>query len=147
MMALCARRETCSYDVRQKLRRLELSHDEVEEIVHRLQKNQFIDDQRYARAYIREKLEINRWGRTKISYMLRSKGISSETISRLLAESKPENYEDNLDELLRKKLKQLPAGEDRYKSRAKLIRFAASRGFEADLIFERVNQLINESDD
>ena len=142
MMASCARRETCTHDARQKLMKMDVPIVDVENILTELKKGRFIDDERFPRAFVREKLEIYHWGQQKIRYALRMKEITDELISRILHESDTVSYQEMLDDLLKKKLRQISPEEDPYKMKARLIRFAASRGFEADLIYQRVDKLL-----
>ncbi len=74
---LCSRQEYSAYDIRKKLVNWELSEEEVEQAMSRLISEKFIDDSRYAGYYVRDKFQFNGWGRIKIRYQLRGKGVSS----------------------------------------------------------------------
>ena len=118
-------------DIRQKMARWDLPEGAEDRIVHRLLNERYIDEQRYACAFVRSKFRFNRWGRDKIVRGLRLKGISDDNISLALEELKPDEAVATLKELLRAKARNLKY-KDHYDRYAKLIRFALSRGFSMD---------------
>lgn len=128
---LCAKAEYCVSDIRQKMARWDLPEGAEDRIVHRLLDERYIDEQRYACAFVRSKFRFNRWGRDKIVRGLRQKGISDDNISLALEELKPDEAVATLKELLRAKARNLKY-KDHYDRYAKLIRFALSRGFSMD---------------
>lgn len=147
IMNLCARAEKCSWDVREKLKKWELTGDQINEIVQKLYDQKFVDDTRYAKAYVKDKSQFNYWGKTKIRYHLQAKRISTEVISDALDEIDEESYHEQLEYLLRKKIRSLIPIEDSYQAKAKLVRFSASRGFEPSLIYSVVDRLLKEITD
>ena len=78
--ALCSRQEQCTGHIRDKLREWNVDDDDAERIIKKLQEENFLDDHRYATFFVKDKFRFNRWGKIKISHMLRQKGISGETI-------------------------------------------------------------------
>lgn len=147
MMDVCSRTEKCTRDVRDKLRKWELPESQITTIIEQLKEQKFIDDDRYAKAFVRDKSKFNRWGKTKIRYHLQAKGISAEVIAIALKEIKEDKYQEQLEQILRNKIRGMLPIEDLYKAKAKLIRFAASRGFEAGLIYAAVDKLLKEISD
>lgn len=147
MMDVCSRSEKCTRDVRDKLRRWELTESQITTIILQLTEQKFIDDNRYAGAFVRDKSQFNRWGKTKIRYHLQVKGISVEAIAIALTEIKEDKYHEQLEHILRNKIRGMVPIEDHYKAKAKLVRFAASRGFEAGLIYAAVDKLLKEISD
>jgi len=147
MMDACSRAEKCSRDVRDKLRKWELPESEIVAIIEKLREQKFIDDDRYARAFVRDKSQFNRWGKTKIRYHLQAKGISPESIAVALTEIKEDKYQEQLEHILRNKIRGMMPIQDHYQAKAKLVRFAASRGFEAELIYAVVDKLLKEISD
>lgn len=131
----CSKKECCSTDVEAKLRRWELSDEDVAEIMAFLVKHHFLDDARFAEAYARDKFRFNRWGKLKIAQMLRRKQMSDSIIKQALAVLPEEDTDATCLALLRQKNKSIK-DEDSYKRRVKLIRFALSRGFD----YETVNR-------
>jgi len=80
MARLCSRKECCVWDVRQKLKRMSVSEEAAGAIIDRLKKGRYIDEARYTRNYIHDKLTFNKWGRMKIVLSLRQKQIPAEVI-------------------------------------------------------------------
>ena len=136
----CSRQERCSYDVIKKLERWELDPKDINEIMQFLYEYKFIDDTRYTEAYIQDKLNINHWGKQKITMMLKRKQISSLIINQSFDTINPTNFQEKCIELLNNKNKTLNE-QDPYKRKAKLIRFALSRGFEYDIIQLSLSQI------
>ena len=146
LAALCARCEQAEGDVRKKLREWMVSPTDADVIIERLKQERYLDNKRYARAYCRDKLRFNGWGRIKISYMLKGKGIEQEFIDAALDEIDEEQYLATLDEALAAKAKTL-SGKSKEQMRASLLRFAASRGFEGNIIYRAVSQVISGCDE
>lgn len=129
---LCASSEQCTADLLRRLSRWGVSGDDSERIISRLRELRFVDDSRFARAYVRDKYRFARWGRMRIIMGLRAANISRDTIDDALAEIDEEEYEAILTALLRAKARSARLT-DSYADRSKLFRFAASRGFESSL--------------
>ena len=114
------------------MQRLEVSEELADGVLQHLQKEQFIDEKRYAHAFVRDKFRYNRWGRVRIQQELRMKGVPQLFINEALEEiSEDESYETLLS-LLQKKLPSVK-GKNGYEIKMKLMRFAMSRGFNADM--------------
>ncbi len=139
--ALCARSEHCESDIRTKLRQWQVDGGEVDGIVARLKQEAFIDDERYARALVHDKFLYNGWGRVKLAATLRQKGIAADVVAAALEQIDSDAYQSTLMRLLRGKWREVAGREPRL-ARAALLRFAASRGFEADMCYDAVEQLI-----
>lgn len=133
LTAQCSRREYCLHDIRQKLRRWEVPEEEWDKIIRFLVDERYVDEERYARSFIRSKKEYNRWGEYKIRQGLRVKGISEDVYAPLLKEFEGDDYEETLRQLLQRKAPTVKANND-YERNQKLIRFALQRGFSYDLI-------------
>lgn len=146
LATLCARCEQAEEDLRKKLHDWGLSASDANAVIARLKQEQYLDNERYAHAYCRDKLRFNGWGRIKINYMLRGKGIEQEYIDAALAEIDEEQYVSILDDALASKAKTLQ-GKSPDQLRASLLRFAASRGFEPSIIFAAVSRIISLSDE
>lgn len=136
---LCARAEVSTGEALEKLRRWGVTGHRAEQVVQSLVDSRFIDDGRFARAFVRDRYLYSRWGRLKISQALRLKRVDREYIDEALDEEIDQQvYEANLVALLRAKLRQLPDSDDEYAICGKLMRFAAGRGFEPSLIMRVV---------
>lgn len=147
IMNTCARAEKCSWDIKDKLRRWDLSELQIDSIIQQLKEQKFIDDDRYAKAYAKDKNQFNTWGKTKIRYHLQVKRIPSESIAEALKEINEEVYHDQLEQLLRNRIRSIIPIEDNYLAKAKLVRFAASKGYEPELVYSTVDKLLTEFSD
>ena len=74
MEMLCSRKEYCVFEINEKLKKFDISHSEKEAIIKTLENNNFIDELRYAKAYVNDKFKFNKWGRIKIRYIRGDKG-------------------------------------------------------------------------
>ena len=130
---LCARAERCEHELREKMRAWRIDSRDIEAIINSLTTRRFLDDSRFARAFVRDKYRFARWGRRKIAMALKQKRIDSDTIDEALEEINQDEY----TAVLRTLLKAKAAHMDRplsYDDRVKLFRFAVARGFETQLI-------------
>ena len=133
LAALCAQAEHCQQEMRDKMRRWELDETIQNRIVARLIKERYIDDERYARAFVKDKIRYNKWGRRKVQQALWQKHIDSDIQVRVLDEIDEKEYLDVLRPLLKQKRKSIKAESD-YELNQKLVRFALGRGFGFDII-------------
>lgn len=136
----CSMKECSTSEIKRSLQRLAVPEDKQKEIIATLQKNQFIDDKRYTRSFVNDKLSLNKWGKSKIVFALMQKGIARQMIDEVLSELSADDLILELRPLLEKKAKTIHA-ESEYEKRNKLIRFAVGRGFELDDIFKIINQI------
>ena len=133
LAALCAQAEHCQQEMRDKMRRWELDETVQNRILARLVKERYIDDERYARAFVKDKIRHNKWGRRKVQQALWQKHIDSDVQQRVLDEIDEKEYLDVLRPLLKQKRKSIKAASD-YEQNQKLVRFALGRGFSFDII-------------
>lgn len=139
LQELCARSEQCTGEALERLRRMGLRGSVAHEIVQQLVDQRFIDDERYARAYVRDKHLFARWGRIKIRQALRLKQLEREDIDTAINEEiDPDAYVEQLAALMRSRLRGM-AGVPWAEAVPRLVRFAASRGFEPGLIMELIH--------
>ena len=133
LAALCAQAEHCEQEMRDKLKRWELDTAATDRIIARLQKERYIDDARYARAFVKDKIRYNKWGRRKVEQALWQKRIADDIRQQVLGEIDENEYLDVLRPLLKQKRRTTKAEND-YALNQKLVRFALGRGFTFDLI-------------
>ena len=138
LAALCAQGEHCQYEMTEKMRRWELSDEVQARIMQRLVGERYIDDERYARAFVKDKVRYNKWGRRKVEQALWQKHIDDDIRQRVLDEVDDEEYLNVLRPLLQQKRKTVKAASD-YERNQKLMRFALSRGFTFDIIRQCLN--------
>ena len=131
--ALCSSSEHCITDIREKLSRWGIGELDARTIVERLVQERFIDEERYAIAFAKDKFRFSGWGRIKIRYALQQKRIGNNDIVE-------EAYTTLLADLLEKKSRSIN-DEDVEVRRSKLLRFAASRGFETELVFRILKEI------
>ena len=143
---LCARAEYCQHDMLEKMRKWEVNSVDKAEIMEYLLREKYVDQERYARHFISDKLRFNKWGRRKVEQALYMKRIPESIYRPILDEQCDEDYEDILMPLLRNKLRTVK-GKNSYDIRNKIIRFALSRGFETDLVLKAVDKLQIGGDD
>ncbi len=132
----CSISEHSISEVNEKLQKWEVSDTEREKIINRLIKEDFINEKRYAEAFVKDKFRFNKWGKIKITYALKAKGIDNPTIANALNIIDEGEYEEMLASILKTKLTNLKYTYE-YKKQGKLFKFAQSRGFENNVI-ERV---------
>jgi regulatory protein len=132
MMAYCSRSEHCVFDVMEKLSAAAVSEDDANEIVQELIRLGYIDELRYARAFVHDKFRFNKWGKIKIAHVLRQKKVASNVIQEALDTIDDEAYNQVLMQLIESKKKTTKATATQ--QRAAVMRFALSRGFEYETI-------------
>lgn len=133
LAALCAQAEHCQQEMRDKMKRWEIDETVQNRIIARLVKERYIDDERYARAFVKDKIRYNKWGRRKVQQALWQKRIDDDIQHRVLDEIDEKEYLDVLRPLLKQKCKSTQADSD-YELNQKLVRFALGRGFTFDII-------------
>jgi len=138
LAALCAQAEHCQQEMRDKMRRWELDETVQNRIITRLVKERYIDDERYARAFVKDKIRYNKWGRRKVQQALWLKHIDSDIQQRVLDDIDEKEFLDVLRPLLKQKRKSIKAASD-YELNQKLVRFALGRGFGFNIIRQCLN--------
>lgn len=133
LASLCANAEHCQHEMLEKMRKWELTEAVQARVMARLVKERYVDDERYARAFVKDKIRYNKWGRRKVQQALWLKRIDDAIQQTVLDEISDEEYLKVLKPLLKQKTKSIKAESD-YERNQKLVRFALSRGFTFDII-------------
>lgn len=133
LAALCARSEHCQHDMTEKMRQWGIDDETQARIMQRLTSERYVDDERFARAFVSDKVRYNRWGRRKVEQALWAKHIDEHTAKAVLDEVDDEDYTAALAPLLKQKRRATRAASE-YELTMKLIKFALSRGFTMDII-------------
>lgn len=133
LASLCARREYCQHDMLEKMRQWELSEEDQAQVMQQLTEGRYVDDERFTRAFVNDKVRYGKWGRRKIEQALWVKRIDEGIVSNVLDEVDDEEYLAVLRPLVKQKLRTTRADSD-YELRMKVMKFALSRGFTMDLI-------------
>ena len=143
LMNLCVKAERSEFDVRRLLERWGSAAEERQRIVDTLVRERFVDDRRYAEAYVREKVRFSGWGRFKIRAALRAKRIDESIIEEALGQVDGASMREKLEHRLQMKMARTRA-RDEYDLRGKLLRYGAGLGFDTDMVLEVVEHLLAE---
>lgn len=137
----CAYQERCHKEVEQKLFDLKMIPAAKEHIILHLMQHNFLNEERYAKAFVRGKFTIKKWGRIKIINNLKFKNISAYNIKTALKEINEDDYYSTLKSIAEKK-EVLIKESNSFKKRNKLSTFLISKGYESSLVFDLVKTLI-----
>ena len=133
LAALCAKGEHCQHDMLEKMRQWGVGDEEQAQVMARLVGERYVDDERFARAFVSDKARYNKWGPRKVEQALWLKHIDKTIARQVLDEVPAEDYLSILRPLLKQKQKSIKA-QSEYELTTKLIKFALSRGFTMDII-------------
>ena len=139
MAKYCAYQERCVKDVKDKLKSFDLPEKEKTKILDYLLDNRFVDNKRFAKAFVRGKVNQSGWGVNKIRFHLMQKGIDKELIDEALGQTDEEVYRQRLIDILKTKSKTVKAASD-YEKKRKLAAYAMQKGFEGPLVWEVVKE-------
>lgn len=143
LMNMAARAERSSGDALRLMKRWGVDDNDAQRVLQRLIAERFIDDSRYAAAFVREKINLSGWGSYKIVAALRRKGVDNRIIENALSQYGSVDMEERLQGLLEKKIKTVKY-RDTSDLRAKLFRFAASRGYDYSTAMQAVDRVVKE---
>ena len=137
MAHYCSMQERAISEVVLKLRSASLSAGDVDYIIERLKKEGFLDEFRYAKAFVNDKFKLNSWGKIKIGYALRMKHVDSEAVEEALRQIGDEDYQNLLIFLVSKKMKEVKSTSSQDRNN-KVARFLLQRGFEPDWVWKAI---------
>jgi regulatory protein len=143
MQLLCSRSEKCSHDIRSKIGNYHLTEKDEDWIISRLIEDKFIDDRRYAEYFVKDKFQLNKWGRMKIRHALIIKNIDESIINETLEKLNDESYAEVLKGLISQKNIKIKES-NIFIRKGKLFRFATQRGFESDLVYSSIDEVLKE---
>jgi len=129
-------------DVTQKLKKLEIFGDEIDQYLSHLIDNNFLNEQRFSECYVRGKFNNNSWGRIKIIRELESRKISKNNIETGLSEINKKDYLKKLRGLSSKIINE-NLGKPKEKIKKKIFNRLEYKGWEKELIFKEIDALIN----
>lgn len=144
-MRLCARAEKSEGDARRLMRGWGLAAADAEQVLARLVRDRFIDDGRYAEAFVREKLHLSGWGEYKIRTALQRKGVARGLIDAALAQTDRSQMAERLAEQLARKARTTRHATP-YELKTKLIRYGLSLGYDYETVLDRVSALISDTE-
>ena len=142
-MRLCARAERSSGDAMRLMATWLVPEADRQGVLQRLIKDRFIDDSRYAEAFVREKSNLSAWGEYKIRTALRRKGIADDIINSALQQMPAEQNLERLTERLKRKMRTIKY-DTTYQLKTKLIRHALSLGFTMDDVLKCVEEVMRD---
>jgi len=129
----CAYQERCIFDVKQKLLEWRASDKTIEKIIHQMEEEDMINEERFAVSFAVGKLRNNKWGKNKIFYALMQKHIPELYVQMGLSEIDDEEYLGILKGLLKsKKINE----KDEFRRHQKLVKFVMQKGFQPDLAWK-----------
>lgn len=141
VMNYCVYQDRCHQEVEHKLAELDMYDDAKAYIITKLIEDDFLNEERFARSFARGKFRIKKFGRLRITRELKTKGISTYNLNAGLSEINEEEYSKTLRELALQKLKSIPEA-NAYKKRQKLYQHLAYKGYETELIYDIINELL-----
>lgn len=145
LMRLCARAEKSASDARRLLRGWGVPEREAEAVLARLIGERFIDDSRYAEAFVREKLRLSGWGEYKIRTALQRKAIRREVIDAALEQVERAGMGERLAEQLARKMRSVKYA-TAYELKTKLIRYGLSLGYDYETVIDAASALVKDTD-
>ncbi len=146
LMRMCARSERSSGDALRLMKRWGVADVDARKVLSQLQADRFIDDARFAEAFVRDKLNLSGWGAYKIKMALRAKGVAKEIIEEVVAPMiEATDMKERLEDIMQRKMRTLKYSSV-YEAKTKLIRFAASRGYDMDEVIECASRILNNYD-
>jgi regulatory protein len=137
----CMYQERCHQEIENKLKEFNLIPQAKEAILLHLLENNYLNEERFSKAFARGKFTIKKWGKQRIVRELRLKNISDYNIKSALKEIDEDDYINTFDELAEKRLKEIKE-RNIYKKRKKLADYLLYRGWESDMVYSKVTELI-----
>jgi len=136
----CAYQDRCHEEVEQKLRSMKMSAAEIDEIISHLINENFLNEERFACSFARGKHRIKHWGKIRITNELKFRGINQTLINIALKEISPEEYYDTFETLANRNWESIRETNS-LKKRKKFCDYMLRRGFESNLVYEKVKEL------
>ena len=143
MAKYCAYQERCVKDVRNKLKTYDIPQEYRDKILEFLLDNRFVNDERFAKNFVRGKVNQSGWGMNKIRFHLMQKGIDKEIVNEALEQTDEEVYRQRLIAILNTKAKTVKAEND-FEKKRKLAAYAMQKGFEGNLVWEVLNEIASQ---
>ena len=137
----CAYQERNHREVKEKLYSYGLYKEDVEELISRMIEENYLNEERYAIMFAGGKFRAKNWGRVKIRYELKQKGVSNYCLQKALASIDDTDYEEILQKLFDEKLRSLKSEKNIFIKKRKIRDFLLQRGFESELISALIHKL------
>ena len=137
----CAYQERCHKDVRKKLKEMKMIPEAIDKIVVHLINHNFLNEERFAKAFVRGKFRIKKWGKNRLVRELKFKDVSKYAIDVALKEIDEADYFETLDELTQKRIAQVNE-KNIYKKKKKVADYLLYRGWESHLVYQKLNEYL-----
>lgn len=141
MERYCAYRERCHKEVQQKLIEMRMIPDAIDQIVHHLITENYLNETRFAQAFVRGKFRIKKWGKNRLLRELKARDISQYNVKLAMKEIPDADYIATFHELAEKRWQQLSSEKSLQKKKKKFMDYLLYRGWESNLIWEKVRSL------
>jgi regulatory protein len=138
----CVYQDRCHKEVRKKLLEMRMIPDAIDIVMGHLIEHNFLNEERFAKAFARGKFNHKSWGKQRIVRELKQRQISAYNIKTALLEISDEDYITTFNTLSRKRIEQISREKDKYKKRKKLADYLLYRGWEGDLVYEKARELV-----
>ena len=138
----CAYQDSCHREVEQKLKQMHMIPEAIERVIVDLIQDNHLNEERFAKAYVRGKFSIKKWGKVRLTLELKQRQISQYVIKTALAEIDPEEYLQTFHKLAKKKALNMSESNP-FKRKKKLADYLIYRGWESHMVYDKVNALIN----
>lgn len=139
--AICSGSEKCVADVKKKLEQWQVDPSIANRVIETLISEKFIDHTRYTTFFVRDKFRFNKWGKRKIVFELSRKAIDRDIIEEAINTIADEEYLEVVEEILKVKKRQIRQ-KDIWQTKAALMRYGLSKGFESDVVNRAIAKLI-----
>lgn len=137
----CAYQERCHQEVRQKLTQMHMIPEAIDVIIVHLLNQNFLNEERFAKTFVRGKFKFKNWGKHRLTFELSKKDISKININQALAEISNEEYSKVFNDLAEKKANSIKEA-NYFKKKKKFVDYFLYRGWESHLVYEKANELI-----
>lgn len=137
----CAYQERCHKEVRTKLRDMKIIPEAIDNIMVHLIENNYLNEERFAKAFVSGKFRIKKWGKNRLIRELKFREISKYSIDVALKEIDQEAYYTTLDELTKKRIDQVKE-KNSFKKKKKVADYLLYRGWESHLVYEKLNEYL-----
>lgn len=138
---LCAKCEQCTTDLRKKMAARNLSAGDIDRVICELERMNFVNDDRFARAYAHDKLTFSGWGKKKIIQGLWAKRLPKSSIDQAMDEIDDEEYTDIATRVILSKIRMSKDGILTYESKLRILKYAMQRGFECAIASRIINDI------
>lgn len=137
----CAYQERCHQEVRNKLVKMRMIPEVIDQIIVALIEQNFLNEERFAKTYIRGKFRIKKWGRKRLTLELKKKGITKFNINQAMLQLSDSDYIETFNTLAETRLNCIKET-NKLKKKKKLADYLLYRGWESHLVYEKVNELV-----